>query len=217
MIVKEEVLTQAVEKALSQDFNPKRKFLQSVELVVTFREIDVKKGDLKLREAVLLPAKPSKERRVFIVPTFEAIEEAKKALPHMIMSKDDLQKLQGNKRAVKKIASKNHWFLISQDSIALAGRILGPAIGPRGKFPIPIPNNANVKELIERYKQSTLVRTKDQQHVQVFIGTEDQKTIDLTRNALAVLSVIEGKLKSPHNVRALYVKTDMGKPSEVKL
>jgi len=61
------------------------------------------------------------------------------------------------------------------------------------------------------------VKTKDQPHTQTFIGTEDQKVEDLVENAMAVLNVIEGKIKSPSYIKAIYVKTTMGKPVRVTL
>lgn len=95
-----------------------------------------------------------------MVPTFEQTEYAKKAEPNVLLSKEELQKLQGNKRTVKKLATQNDWFLIAPDSMALAGRILGPALGPRGKFPTPLPGAADVTEYINRYKRSTLVKLR---------------------------------------------------------
>ncbi|EHP68324.1 ribosomal protein L1 [Metallosphaera yellowstonensis MK1] len=177
----------------------------------------MKRGDIKLRDAVTLPRPPSKPRNVLVVPSLEQLESAKRAEPNVILTKEELQKLQGAKRTIKKMASKNHWFLITQDSMALAGRIFGPALGPRGKFPIPLPSSPDISEYIIRYKRSTLVKTKDQPHTQTFIGTEDQKVEDLVENAMAVLNVIEGKIKSPSYIKAIYVKTTMGKPVRVTL
>lgn len=215
MLFETDKVKEAVQKALSRENNPERKFKQSVEIVVTFKDVDMKRGDVKLREIVYLPKKTSKERKVVVVPVIEMMEKAKALSPSLILTKDDLQKLQGNKRLVKKIADRNDWFLIAQESLGLAGRILGPALGPRGKFPTPIPNNANLDEVIPRYKNATLVKTKDQPQTQAFVGTEDMKPEDLTANIVTVLNSIEAKVK-PENVRALYVKTDMGRPIEVR-
>jgi len=216
-IVSRETLIDSISKALSPDNNPKRNFIQSVELIVTFKGVDMKKGEIKLREPVLLPKKPSKEFKVLVVPTMEILEEVKKAQPNLILTKDDLQKLQGNKRQIKKIASRNDWFLVAQESIALVGRILGPALGPRGKFPLPLPTTGDVVAYINRFKRSTLVKTKDQPHVQTFIGTEDMKAEDLAENAEAVLNVIEQKIPNLSIIRRIYVKTTMGKIVEVRV
>lgn len=214
-IVDRDKLESSLKLALSPENNPKRNFIQSVELIVTFKDVDMKKGELKLREIVVLPKPPEKVKKVLVVPSFQQLEYAKKAEPNVILTKEELQKLQGNKRAVKKLASQNDWFLISSESMALAGRILGPALGPRGKFPIPLPNTPDITEYILRFKRSTIVKTKDQPQTQVFIGTENQQIADLTENALAVLNTIESKVNLS-KIRNIYVKTTMGKVIKVK-
>lgn len=214
-IVDRDKLESSLKLALSPENNPKRNFIQSVELIVTFKDVDMKKGELKLREIVVLPKPPEKVKKVLVVPSFQQLEYAKKAEPNVILTKEELQKLQGNKRAVKKLASQNDWFLISPESMALAGRILGPALGPRGKFPVPLPNTPDITEYILRFKRSTIVKTKDQPQTQVFIGTENQQISDLTENALAVLNTIESKVNLS-KIRNIYVKTTMGKVIKVK-
>ncbi|BCU68313.1 50S ribosomal protein L1 [Sulfolobales archaeon HS-7] len=205
----------AIEQALSRENNPERKYLQSVQIDVVLKDIDMKKGEVKLRESVVLPNRPSKERRVFVIPTIEQLEKVKESKPATIMTKDELQKLQGNKKVAKKIAARHEWFLIAQDSMALAGRVLGPALGPRGKFPIPVPGNAEMSELVDRYKKSTIVKTKDQPHIQVFVGTENQSVNELYGNIEAVMNVIESKIRVEF-IKLLYVKTDMGKPQVIR-
>ena len=216
-LVQDNLLLEAIKQALSPENNPKRNFTQSVEMIVTFKGIDMKKGELKLREVVVLPKAPPKEMKVLVVPTLQQMESAKKAEPNVILSKEELQKLQGQKRQIKKLASQNDWFLIAPESMALAGRILGPALGPRNKFPSPLPNSPDIKDYVLRFKRSVAVKTKDQPHVQVFVGTENMQPEDLLDNAKAILNVIEGKLKSPSNLGAIYFKTTMGKVAKVKV
>jgi len=217
MLADKESLTEAIRVALSPENNPKRNFTQSVEIILTFKGIDMKKGELKLREIVPLPKEPAKPRKVLVIPAFQQIESAKKAEPNVVITKEELQKLQGQKRQIKKLARQNDWFLVSQDSMALAGRILGPALGPRGKFPTPLPTAADITEYVLRFKRSTIVKTKDQPHIQVFIGTENMKPEDLAENANAVLNTVENKAKVEANLRAIYVKTTMGKVVKVNL
>ncbi|NON61436.1 50S ribosomal protein L1 [Acidianus sp. RZ1] len=217
MIAQKDKISEAIGEALSEKNNPKRGFTQSVELIVTFKEVNMKRGDVKLREIVVLPKQPSKLKSVLVVPSLEQMESAKKVQPNVLLSKEELQKLQGQKRAIKKLATKNDWFLISQDTMSIAGRILGPALGPRGKFPTPLPTTPDISEYVQRFMRSTLVKTKDQPHTQTFIGSEEQKPEDLAENALAVLNIIEGKIRSASIIRALYVKTTMGKPIQISL
>jgi len=217
VLADKESLTEAIKIALSPENNPKRNFTQSVELIITLKGIDMKKGELKLREIVPLPKAPTKPRKVLVIPDFQQLEYAKKAEPNVILTREELQKLQGQKRQIKKLARQNDWFLAAQDLMALVGRILGPALGPRGKFPLPLPQTEDITEYVLRFKRSTIVKTKDQPHIQTFIGTEDMKPEDLAENAMAVLNTIETKAKIEPYLRAMYIKTTMGKIVKVNL
>jgi len=211
VLASKEDLEKAIEEAIKSE---KKGFLQSVELIVVFKGIDMKSGEVKFRDTVFLPNKISKERKVCVITDSDMLEKVKAANPATILIREELLKLQGNKKLIKKIASSNDWFLVRQDLLGNAGRILGPALGPRGKFPIPYPQNADVSSLISRYKNSTLLKTKDQPHIQTLVGTEDMEPKKIAENCLAVLEVIEGKVKA-QNLRAIYVKKTMGKPIKV--
>lgn len=217
MLAPKENLIEGIKNALSEANNPKRNFTQSVDIIVSFKGIDMKKSDIKFREILTLPKPPKKDKKVLVVPAFEQLEAVKKVEPNVILTKEELQKLAGQKRTIRKYARDNDWFLITPDAMSIAGRILGPALGPRGKFPSPLPTSADPAEYILRFKRSILIKTKDQPHIQTFIGTEDQKPEDLAENAVAVLNVIEGKLKNTSNIKAIYIKTTMGKPVQIKM
>ncbi len=100
MLASKEQLLDAIKTALSNENNPKRNFTQSIEMIITLKGVDMKKGEIKLREIVALPKAPTKPKKVLVVPTFEQLEYAKKAQPNVILTKEELQKLQGQKRPV---------------------------------------------------------------------------------------------------------------------
>lgn len=217
MLAPKENLIDGIKNALTEANNPKRNFTQSVEIIVTFKGIDMKKSDIKFRDIIVLPKPPQKGKNVLVVPAFEQLEAVRKAEPNVILTKEELQKLAGQKRVIKKYARNNDWFLITPDAMSIAGRVLGPALGPRGKFPTPLPTNVDATEFVLRFKRSILLKTKDQPQIQTSIGMENQSPEDLAENAMAVLNAIEGKIRSPAYIKAIYFKTTMGKPIQVKL
>ncbi|MCQ4366341.1 MAG: 50S ribosomal protein L1, partial [Sulfolobales archaeon] len=83
-LVPDNALAEAIKTALSTDHNPERNFAQSVEMIVTFKGIDMKKGELKLREIVVLPKAPPKEMKVLVVPTLQQMDYARKAEPNVV-------------------------------------------------------------------------------------------------------------------------------------
>lgn len=213
-VISEKALREAIEEAIKS--SKKRNFVQSVELIVVFRDVDPKLPENRIREVVFLPKKLTKPAKVCVVADGELAVKAKKVADRVVVG-SELKEMASNRKLAKKLAQEYDWFLIRTDMMPIAGRVLGPALGPRGKIPVPIPPTANIEAIVERYRNAILVRMKDQPQVMCKIGMEDMKIEDLVENAMAVLSTIESKLKNPsYNIARVYVKTTMGPTVEVQ-
>ncbi len=213
--VPKDAIVKAIEEAIAA--SPPRKFKQSVELIVVLRDVDPRTPEGRIREVVILPHPPKKKVSICVVADGDLAVKANEVADKVI-TREELQSIAGNKKAAKKIAESCDWVLVQTDLMPLAGRILGPALGPRGKIPVPVPPNANIAALVERYRAAVLIRTKDQPQLMCRIGTIDMSPEELAENAQAVLSAIEGKLKNPqYNIAKIIVKTTMGPPVEVKI
>ncbi|MEM0031598.1 MAG: 50S ribosomal protein L1 [Desulfurococcaceae archaeon] len=209
-----DILAKYISKAI--DLGKGRNFKQSVELVIVLKDVDIKSQQLKIREVVYLPKGRGKEAKVCVVCDPDIAEGVKEAGAHRIILNTELREL--NKKQAKKIASECDWILVKPDLMGTVGRVLGPALGPRGKIPVPLPSGGAVKALVSRYKNTVLVRIKDQPVIMTIIGSEDMNPEDLAENAIAVLSAIESKLPARFaNIGKLIFKTTMGIPVEVSL
>ncbi|MET1102333.1 MAG: 50S ribosomal protein L1 [Pyrodictiaceae archaeon] len=196
---------------------PRRNFKQSVEMIIVLKDVDVKSPEGRIREVVFLPHPPRKNVKVCVVADGDMAVKARDYADRVI-TREELQGLAGNRKAAKKIAEECNWVLVRTDLMPIAGRILGPALGPRGKAPIPVPPNADIRALIERYRSAVSIRTKDQPQVMCRIGTDDMDPKEIAENAIKVLQTLESKLKNPqHNIGKIYVKLTMGPPVEVPL
>ena len=191
------------------------KFVQSVELIVTFRGVDVKKQqEFRFRDTVFLPKGLGKDLKICVVTDDALVQKALDAGAYMALGKTVLSKL--DKKGAKKVADKCDWVLVKSDLMGLAGRVLGPALGPRGKAPIPFPPTADVSQLIARYKNAIRLYSKEQPWVGCKIGVEKMPIEDLVENAVAVLNYIEEKIKRPLlQVAKIYVKTTSSPAIEV--
>lgn len=214
-VVSKEKIKELIVEAIGK--SKKRKFKQSVELVIVLRDVDIKSPEGRIRETIFLPYKPNKDIKICVVAEGDMAIKAKEAGAYRVITRDDLKVLSENRKAAKKLARECEWVLVRTDLMGLAGRILGPALGPRGKIPVPVPINANIIALIETYKKAVYVRTKDQPQIMARIGTEDMVVEQLTENALAIISTISAKLKNPkYNIAKIVVKTTMGPAVEYK-
>ncbi|WP_460122850.1 50S ribosomal protein L1 [Stetteria hydrogenophila] len=211
--VAEETLVESIRKAL--ELGKRRRFKQSVDLIVVFRGLDVKGPEGRIREIVYLPRKPSKEARVCVVAEGDMAVKAKElGLP--VYTRADLQEFRKDRKKAKKVAQQCDWVLVRVDLMGLAGASLGPALGPRGKAPTPVPLNADIAQLVERYKRAVWVRVRGQPQVMCRVGTEDMKPEDIAENVKAVLSTLEGRVGRQKIARVI-IKRTMGIPVEVPL
>ncbi|ADL18656.1 50S ribosomal protein L1P [Acidilobus saccharovorans 345-15] len=213
MPLQQEALIEYINRALS--LSKKTKFEQAVELIVTLKDFDVKSPEGRLREVVFLPHKPAKEPNVCVVAAGDLLLEAKK-LGVTTISRDDLNAMRGDKKRVKAIGRSCDWVLVQADLMGLVGSVLGPALGPRGKVPTPIPPRANLTEFVNNYKRAAWVRIRGQPQIMSRVGTTSMKPEELVDNVNAVLSVVESRIGAA-KIGGIYIKTTMGTPVEVPL
>uniref|UniRef100_A0A7C2V8S5 50S ribosomal protein L1 n=1 Tax=Ignisphaera aggregans TaxID=334771 RepID=A0A7C2V8S5_9CREN len=190
------------------------KFVQSIELILTFKGIDVKRQqEFRFRDDIELPHGPGKEPRVCLVLEDELASKYE-GLVHMVIPRSRLDTI--TKKEAKKIAQSCDFMLVRATLMGQVGRILGPALGPRGKGLVPIPVNADVVAFVERYKKRVMLRSKEQPWAGCRIGTENMSIEQLVDNAMAVLHYVEEKIKRPLVQTArIYVKTTSSPAIEV--
>ena len=82
-----------------------RKFKESLELYITFKDIDVKKG-FALNETIQLPKQMSKPAAVCVMATGDMGIKAKNAKADEVIDGDGINKLAENKRETRKLINK---------------------------------------------------------------------------------------------------------------
>ncbi len=205
MFEKEE-LKEAIKKV--RESSKKRNFVQSVELIVNLKDLDLKKPENRMNEVVFLPKGRGKEAKVVLFS--DSIKEAECE----ILSSKEIELLAKNKREAKKLANKTDFFLAEPVLMPVVGRYLGIVLGPRGKMPKVVSGDVNA--MVRSLKNSVRIKVKDNPTVQCMIGTEGMGDEELAENALAVLKFLEEKLpKGRKNVRNVLVKFTMSKPVKV--
>ena len=188
-----------------------RKFKQSIELIINFKDIDVKKG-FALNETVQLP-KTSSPSTVCVMATGDMGLKAKQANADAVVGTEELDKFATNKRESRKFINKYDFFLADTQVMPLVGKTLGQLLGPRGKMPTPVPFNAPIESFLSRFRTSIKVRTRASLSVSCKVGDESMDDADLATNAHAVLNAVEKKLPNgERNIKRVMIKATMGKP-----
>jgi len=215
MSVSKEAITEAVEKA--KGTSKKRTFKQSVDLVLSLHDVDLKKPENRINELVEIP-NAFRKKKVCVVATGELALKAEKAGADRVLGKEGLEAFSNDKKSAKKLVDEFDFFLAEAQLMPLIGKTLGAVLGPAGKMPTPIPPRAPVKELIEKYGKMVQVRVWNQPNFQTSIGTEDMPSEKIAENIISVMAKLEEKLKKGiKNIRSAKIKVTMGKPAEIKL
>ena len=214
-MVNEAELIKLIQEAKKSE--KERKFKQSLELYITFKDIDVKKG-FALNEVIQLPKQMSKPATVCVIASGDMGIKAKSANSDEVVDGDKLTKLAEDKRETRKFINKYDFFLADTKLMANVGKSLGQLLGPRGKMPTPVPFNAPIETFLNRYKSSIRVRVKNSLSLSCKIGDESMDENDLAANAMAIISAIEKKLPNgDKNIRKFMIKTTMGKAIKLEM
>ncbi len=198
-----------------RDQSKERKFTQSVEVILTLKEVDPKKTDLNINEIVYLPHPTTKQARICFIGSGDLLLRAKAAKANLVMDQSQLENYAGNKKDAKKLARSYDFFLADTALMPRIGKILGQALGPKGKIPTPVPPNASVEAMITRMRTAVRVRSRGSLGIMAKAGDSTLSEPNLAENIQAVVVAVAKKLPNgDKNVKTIMVKTTMGKPAK---
>jgi large subunit ribosomal protein L1 len=196
----------------------KRKFSQTIELVVKLREVDLKKPENRINENIPLPNPPESSAKVCVIASGDLATRAKAAGADRLVDREQIDSFSRDKKAARKLAQEYDFFVAEAPLMPLVGRALGTFLGPRGKMPTPVPPNAQIDQIISNQRKMVRVRMREQQVLQCRVGTESMPDDKLAENIQAVISRIEEKLERGFkNIGEVLVKATMSKPVKIAI
>ena len=117
-MVNESELVELIQEAKKSE--KERKFKQSLELYITLKDIDVKKG-FALNEVIQLPKQMSQPAKVCVMASGDMGIKAKSANADEVIDGDRLTQLAENKRDSRKFINKYDFFLADTKLMANVG------------------------------------------------------------------------------------------------
>jgi large subunit ribosomal protein L1 len=196
----------------------KRKFSQSIDLVVRLREVDLKKPENRINETIALPNPPEQPLKICVIASGDLATRAKSAGADMLVGRQEMDNIAKDKKAARKLAQEFDFFIAEAPLMPLVGRALGSFLGPRGKMPTPVPPNAPIEQIVSNHRKMVRVRMREQPVLQCRVGTEAMADDKLVENIQAVVSRIEQKLERGFkNIGEILIKGTMSKPVKVTL
>ncbi|MCH8945742.1 MAG: hypothetical protein IIA85_02370 [Nanoarchaeota archaeon] len=190
----------------------KRKFNQTVDLIINLQKYNIKKNPLNL--FIQLPYK-IKEKK--ICAFFEVKNDNVETI-----TKNDFKKY-SEKTELRKLVKRFDFFIAQASLMASVATNFGRVLGPAGKMPSPqlgILLNAEDKpiaELKEKINNSIKIRTKDSS-IKLAIGKEDMEDKKIIENILQVYNTILKSLQRGNdNIKNIELKFTMTKPKKIKI
>ena len=211
----EEKITQAIKGALENA--PERKFVESVDITFTIKDVDLKNPNNRIKEEIRLPSGRGKELKIAMFAAGEAATKAKGAGIH-VFTPQEIEEFGGQKGKAKKMANSFDFFLSEVPHMGLIGRYLGVVLGPRGKMPRPVPPTLDPAAIAAGLKSTVVVKSGDRMTFHAAIGTAKQSHEELTANAMEIYNRVISKLeRGIGNIRSLFIKTSMGPAQRIEV
>ncbi|MGC9005650.1 MAG: 50S ribosomal protein L1, partial [Candidatus Micrarchaeia archaeon] len=205
-------IKEAVEEMLKE--KGKRKFKQSVELIINFKGIDFTKAENRLNLDIIMPkGMGGKENKVVVIGEETTTHNAKKLGADVVVKVNEIESFGKDVKNLKKMA-KDHVFIAEPKAMGIVAKNLAKVLGPRGKIPSPLVGD--LKQAIERARKTVKVQTKGKYlpTVQCFVGTEEMGAEELKENVMEVFERVKTKVPTG-NIKSAFVKLTMGKPVKI--
>jgi large subunit ribosomal protein L1 len=185
-----------------------RNFVESVDLCINLRDIDMSNPSNRISEDILLPFGMGKR-----ICVFAEGEVAMNAREHadLVVSSDEISKI--DKKTASKLAKEYDFFIADTSLMPMIGKGLGPILGPRGKMPSPTVAEG-VEEAIRKLRNTVRIQSKDKMSFHVKVGSKDMKIDEIVENIRTIINRIE-TIVEMRNIRSIHVKTTMGSPINV--
>jgi large subunit ribosomal protein L1 len=189
----------------------KRKFSQTVDLIINLKGIDPKKDSVNVIAQIPHTIKQKK------VCGF--LENKNEQIRTVTRIEFDKYK---EKKALKTLVGEYDFFVANAKLMPSVAAAFGKVLGPAGKMPSPqlgivVDESAtSIKNLVEKISKSVKLRVKEPS-IKVAIGNEGMNDEQLTDNIKAVYSALSNALPAKkENVKNVMVKLTMGKPIKVE-
>ena len=196
----------------------KRKFTESIDIAVNFKDLDLKIPSNRFNFQTTLPHAIRKKPQVAIFASGEIAVNARNAGIKTVLGKTELEALGKLPKEIRKLAREHDFFLAEPTLMPLIARFLGKYLAPRGKMPQPIAPNVDIPDLLVRFTRTSRLRIKENPVVITKVGTVKMDNKAIADNIEAIIHALEGRLeKGIMNIRSANIKTTMGKSVKIEV
>ncbi len=196
----------------------KKKFVQSIDLIINLKNLNLKQNDQQLDLFVQLPHGRGKKTKIACFCGPELAANAKQNCD-LAITTDEFPRY--DKKKVKMVANEYDFFLAQANIMPEVAKVFGRVLGPRNKMPNPkagavVPPSANIKALVEKFAKTVRMSAKTQMNTKALIGKESQPEQEILDNAFFLYDSVRKALpQETNNIKSVLLKLTMSKPVPV--
>jgi large subunit ribosomal protein L1 len=196
----------------------KRNFTQSVEVVFSLKNLDIKKNDQQVDFFANIPHTRGRPVKVCALVGPELKDEATKVCDKVIVQSEFAQ---FDKKKAKELANQFDYFIAQANIMGPIATAFGKIFGPRSKMPNPkagciVPPKATLQPVYDKLQKTVRVQAKTQLQVQCRVGTQETSEEELADNITSLYTQLANQLPNhDQNIKATHVKLTMSKPVKV--
>lgn len=190
----------------------KRKFDQSIDLLINLKGIDLRKDNIS---AIISIPHKIKEKKVcgFLAKKNELVTT---------ITQPEFQRYK-EKKALKELVKEFDFFIANITLMPAVATTFGKALGPSGKMPSPQlgvmtkEDDASIKQVLDKISHSVKIKLKEPSF-KISIGKESMADEQLIENILAIYNGLVNVLPTKReNVKSVMLKLTMSKPLKVEV
>lgn len=192
--------------------NEKKKFVQSVDLLINLKSFDIKRENVNLFLTL-----PHNLREAKIAAFLNKKSDVVDTITKLEFDK------YSEKKMVKKLIKEYDFFIASASLMPLVAKTFGRFLGQAGKMPSPQlgivtdESDVAVTKIMNIFDKVVKIKSKEPS-LKFSIGKENMKDEDLAENIIRAYDTILNALpKKKENIRSAMVKFTMTKPIKLEL
>ncbi|MFA6268502.1 MAG: hypothetical protein WCW13_05180 [archaeon] len=197
----------------------KRKFTQSLEMMVNFTGLDMKKPTNQVNVKVVLPVPTGKgSGKVAVFAKSDELIDSIKGKVDRVIDDKEIEALAKDRAKVGELLTFDALFAEGPCMLTVA-RFLGQQLAPKGKMPKPILSVSSFDEALAKAKTQITVSNKKGKFMPVVhcvVGREGMKDEDIAENMIAVYDAVLNSLpQKKQNIKNVYIKMTMSAPVKI--
>jgi|ERR1711936_137035 len=209
--INQEGVKVACANLLEKSAAKQRKFVESIDLQIGLKDIDVNR-DKRFSGQIVLPHPTRKNFPIAIFGDMKMCEAAT-AAGYKSYDLEQMKAMKGMKKDIKKMIKAHKGFFASPTLLAQVPRLLGPGLNRAGKFPTVVNPTMDLHQKQDELARTVKFQMKKVLNLSCTIGNCGSSADELADNTIRAMNYLVTLTKKGwNNIKSITIKSTMGEP-----